>query len=177
MLLHLRKGIALVLALLAQQAEQKDFKSLGELSGTDSAIERPFSVMVTDEKDFNQLWRQHKEIFGDPPNLGSVAVIDAHAPKVDFKKNVVIAYFAGQTQGVAGYSLVDVDAKGKTILVRIVPEMLGTNIQMVANSFGMWVFPKPKKPIELELVMGRNQQGQYLTRPLGRFEPPKTNPK
>lgn len=165
----------MAIALLAQQAEQKDFKSLGELTGSDSAIERPLSVMVTEEKDFVQLWRQHKEIFGEPPTLGNVSVIDAHVPRVDFQKNVVIAYFAGQTQGVAGYSIVDVDAKGKSILVRIAPDILGTNIQMVANSYGMWVFPKPKKPIELELVVGRNQQGQFVTRSLGRFDPPKSS--
>ncbi len=167
----------MVLALLAQQAEQKDFKPLGELSGADSAIERSFSTMVNTERDFVQLWRQHKEIFGDPPTLSGAMVIEAQVPKVDFQKNVVIAYFAGQTQGVAGYSVADVDAKGKTILVRIVPEMLGTSTGVMANSFGMWVFPKPQKPVELELVVGRNQQGQYLTRPLGRFEPPKANPK
>ena len=169
----LKPAIALILALIAQQAaDQKEYQPLGEITGTDSAVERPMVVVAQDRAEFDQLWRTHKEIFSDPPTLGGTTVVEAQIPVVDFKKNIVIAYFAGQTQGIAGFEIAGVDAKGKTIQLRIAPVNLSTAVGITANSFGMWVFPKNKKPIEFELVVGL-RNGKPVVRQLARIEPTK----
>ncbi len=173
-MLAIRKAIAMVLALIAQmQAEQKNFQPVDVLSGTDSAIERTFATMVTTEKQFIQLWREHKEIFEDPQSLDRTIQLEAQVPKVDFSKHIVLAYFAGQTQGVSGYAVASIQTKGQNLIVRIAPETFSSQIGITANSYGMWVFPRPKKAIEFELITGM-KQGQPITKPLGRFEPPKS---
>jgi hypothetical protein len=169
----LTKAVGLFLSLIAQQASEKNFKPLGEITGTDSAIEQPMAAMITDQKAMTQLWRQHKEIFGEGVANGQNRVIELEVPEVDFKKNTVIVYFGGQTQGVMGFEVLNVDVKGKTNIVRIAPtELSGIGGSVVANAFGMWVFPRSSKPIELELVVGYDNR-QPVFKKVARFEPPK----
>lgn len=172
-ILH-KKILAIMLSLVAQQqTTDKNFKPLGEMSGADTAVERPMASMATTEKEFIQIWAAHKELVGDPPgSVTGVIVENDQVPKVDFTKNVVIAYFAGQTSGIMGYSVADVDTKGKTNVVQIKPEFLGTDIGVATNSYGMWIFPRPKKAVELELIIGM-KDGKPVTRKIGKFEPPK----
>jgi hypothetical protein len=166
----LRKAIPVILAMIAQQAaEMKNFKPLDEATGTDTAIDRQISMMITDQRQFVQVWREHKEVFGEGQG-GNVAVVEAQVPKVDFKKNVVFVYFAGQTQGIDGYELGEINTKGKTATVNIVPHYFVNNL--ISNSYGMWVFPRPTKPVELQLVIGMDK-GKPVTKKIGRFEPPK----
>lgn len=174
MILITKKVLAMLIALVAQQeAMDKDFKPLGEMTGADTAIERPMAMMVTSEQEFIKLWYAHKELFGDAQNgSAGVQVAEAQVPKVDFKKNVVIAYFAGQTNGVLGYELADVNTKGKTNVVRILPQVLTGGPGLVNSTYGMWVFPIPKKAVELELIIGMDKN-QPVVRKLGKFEPPK----
>jgi hypothetical protein len=168
----LKKAILMILSLIAQQeAMDKNFKPLGEISGADTTVERQMSSMATSEKEFVQLWTIHKELYGNPIGTG-VVVENSEIPKVDFTKNVVIAYFAGQTTGIMGYTVVSVDTKGKTNIVRIKPEFIGAVAGISANSYGMWVFPRPRKAVELELIVGMDN-GQPVTRKIARFEAPK----
>ena len=169
----LTKAVGLFLTLIAQQASEKNFKPLGEITGTDSTIEQPMSAMIADQKSMTQLWRRHKEIFGDEIQQGRTQVEELQVPQVDFKKNLVVAYFAGQTSGVMGFEIVDVDVKGKTNIIRIAPkDFSGAGAAVVANAFGMWVFPKTTKPIELELVVGYDNR-QPVFKKVARFDPPK----
>jgi hypothetical protein len=173
-MLALRKVIAMLLALLAQQAaEQKDFKPLGEISGTDTAIEQRMVTMATTKEEFVQLWRRHKEIFGAPPTLTGTTVVEEQIPSVVFSKNVVVAYFAGQTNGIGGYRVVEVDTKGKTLAVTIAPVPIQTEFSITANTFGMWVFPKPKRTVEL-VLREWDRQGRPSDRTIAKLDPPKT---
>src|SRR5690242_4166940 len=128
----LRKAIPVILAMIAQmQSEMKNFQPLDELTGTDTAIDRQMSLMVTSERQFVQLWRQHKEIFGEGQG-GGVTVVEAQVPKVDFKKNVVFVYFGGQGQGIDGYDIGEINTKGKTATVNIVPHFFAGAV--ISNS-------------------------------------------
>lgn len=163
----------MILAVIAQQqAEQKSFQLVDQLTGTDSAIERPMASIISTEKQFVQLWREHKEIFEDPATLDRTVMLEAQVPKVDFAKHIVLAYFAGQTDGIAGYEIESVNAKGPHIIVRIAPTFFGSPTGITANSYGMWIFPRPKKAIEFQLITGI-RQGQPITKSLGRFDPPR----
>jgi hypothetical protein len=166
----LHKAIAILLAMIAQQADMvKNFKPLGELTGTDTAIDEPFSAMVVDERSFSRIWSGHKLIFNNPPRLAGVREPEVEMPVIDFKKNVVIVFFAGQTAGVGSYRIIHLDAKGKTAIIRIapVPHPAGG---IVDNSYGMWVFPRPTKPIELEYVANARQT---TPQKVAKFDPPK----
>ena len=170
----LTKAVGLFLSLMAQhQTSDKDFKALGEITGTDSAIEQPLSAMITDQKTMTALWRRHKELFGEETQQqGQTQVLEAQVPQVDFKKNIVITYFAGQTQGIMGFEIINVDVKGKTNVVRIAPKEFPSGGSVLANAFGMWVFPKTTKTIELELVVGYENR-QPVVKKVARFEAPK----
>ena len=167
-MLLLKKGIALVLTLLAQQAaEDKNFKPDGAITGTDTTIERPLNLMVTDQSQFEALWREHKGVIG-----GTSGILEAQVPEVDFKKNVVFALFAGQTNGIEGYSIVDVNTKGKTNVVQFRANPVPIGLSLVGNSYALWVFPKPNKPVEFEFITGY-EGNKPITKKVARFEPPK----
>lgn len=169
MLLLLKKGIALVLTLLAQQAaEDKNFKPVGEISGTDTTIERSMSAMVTDQKQFEALWQDHKGLLGG----GAAGIIEAQIPEVDFKKNVVFAFFAGQTNGIANYDIVDVNTKGKTNVVRFKANQFPAGAAVVSNSYALWVFPRPNKPVEFEFISGY-EGNKPIIHKVAKFDPPK----
>lgn len=169
MMLLLKKGIALVLTLLAQQAaEDKNFKPIGEISGTDTTIERQMSVMVTDQKQFESLWQDHKGLIGG----GTAGIIEAQVPEVDFKKNVVFALFAGQTNGIANYDIVDVNTKGKTNVVRFKANQFPAGASIVSSSYAFWVFPRPNKAVEFEFISGY-EGNKPIIHKVARFDPPK----
>lgn len=166
---QLGKVIAMVLAVLAQQAaEDKDFKPLGEISGTDTTIERQSTILVTDQKQFEAVWQDHKGLVGGS-NSG---ILESQVPAVDFKKNVVFALFAGQTNGVESYSIVDVNTKGKTNIVRFKANQFPAGLALISSSYAMWVFPRPNKPVEFEFITGY-EGNKPITQKVARFEPPK----
>jgi|GEM_PF-6883841 len=170
MLFHIRKLILFLLAFQAKQAaDDKNFKPLQELTGADTLIERQMAGMVTKDSDWQAMWREHKQIIGD---LSNSAFVSADAPpKIDFKNNVVLVYFAGQTKGIDGYEIVKVETKGKTDIVRIAPHFFPDST-ILSNTYGMWIFPIPKKTVELQLLVDViNGQQQY--RKVGEFQPPK----
>jgi hypothetical protein len=86
---------------------------------------------------------------------------------------VVVAYFAGQTNGIGGYRVVDVDTKGKTLAVTIAPVPIQTEVSITANTFAMWVFPKPKRTVEL-ILREWDRQGRPSDRTIAKLDPPKT---
>jgi len=166
------KAVGLFLSLMAQKGAEKDFKPLDVITGTDSVLERPMAAMATDQRTMEQIWRQHKEIFGGEIQRTGSQEIEMQVPQVDFKKNLVIAFFAGQTTGVMGFEVVDVDTKGKDNIVRIAPKQFPNSTPIVANAFAMWVFPRTRKTIELQLVVSyENQKPTYVK--VARFDPPK----
>lgn len=172
-MLALKKAIALILAMIAQQqAEMKDFKPLGQITGSDTTVEQPLALMAADQQQLNAIWRKHKDLSDELPIGSTIPIVDASIPTVDFKKNIVIAYFAGQTTGIAGYSIAGIDTKGKTAIVRIAPQPFPGISMSVSNTYGMWVFPRPTKAIELEMITGFNR-GQPVIRRIARFEAPK----
>lgn len=168
-MLSLGKAIALLLTILAQQAaEDKNFKPLGELTGTDTTIERQMSAMVTDAAQFQALWHDHKGVIGG----GGGGILEAQVPEVDFKKNVVFALFAGQTSGVESYSIVDVDTKGKTNVVRFKANPFPGGVTMIGSSYALWIFPRPNRAVEFEFITGY-EGNKPITRKVAQFEPPK----
>lgn len=172
-ILKVRKAVLLILAILAQQAAMdKNFKPIDEMTGADTLVERRLATMVVSDREWSGLWQQHKETAGSIGTSGYIT--DDVPPKVDFKKNVVIAYFGGPDKGIDGYSFVSVDSKGKTNVVRIAPHFFSGNVQ--TNSYGFWIFPRPKKAVELELQVGiRN--GEPVYQQVGKFEAPKDEKK
>ncbi len=172
-MLYLRKLILFLLALQAKQgADDKNFKPIEEMTGADTLIERPLATMVTKESDWLALWREHKEMIGDPPASPPGWTNYDAPPKVDFQKYVIVVYFGGQGKGVDGYQVVKVDTKGKTNVVQIAPHFFGSTV--LSNSYGMWMFPRPKKPVELQLLVDV-VNGEPQFRKLGEFAPPKVS--
>src|SRR5690242_13522786 len=101
----IHKAVTAILGMIAMSANSdKDFKCLDQLSGQDTAIEQPMAAIATTAEEFRNLWSVHKDLLGSPPQgTFGVSVVEGQVPKVDFKKNLIIAYFGGQLQGVAGF--------------------------------------------------------------------------
>ncbi len=159
----------MVLTLLAQQAaEDKNFKPAGAITGTDTTIERPMSVMVIDQRQLEALWQEHKGLIGG----GTAGIIETQVPEVDFKKNVVFALFAGQTNGVESYSIVDVNTKGKANVVRFKANQFPAGAAVISSSYALWVFPRPNKPVEFEFISGY-EGSKPITHKVVKFDPPK----
>jgi hypothetical protein len=171
----IHKAVAAILGLIAMSSNSdKGFKCLDELSGQDTAIEQSMAVIATTSDEFNYLWSLHKDLLGTPPQCTfGITVADGQVPKVDFKKNVVVAYFGGQLQGVAGFELAYVDTTGKTnrVVIRPVP-FPGLGQNLLAKAYGMWIFPKPKRTIDLEMLL-RYENAKPVTKMIQRFGPPK----
>lgn len=171
-MVYFHKAMMLIFLILAQtKAQDKNFKPVDEITGADTLIEQQLATMMTRENEFINLWREHKQIIGPIPPTSTTTTNFDLPPKVDFKKYVVVAYFGGAGRGIDGYEIVKVENKKDLNLVTIAPHFIG-NESVVTNSFGMWVFPRPKNPVELHLVTGF-VNGQPQTRKLGKFEMPK----
>ena len=160
----LNKTVAAFLAMLAQQAAMdKDFKPLAQMTGADTLVEQSRAAMISSEGEWRVLWRAHKEQYGNS-NLDP-------APTVDFQKNVVICYFGGSGRGVDGYQIYKVDTKGEWNVIQIVPHLF-TGGQVLSNSFAMWIFPKPKRKVEIQMFDSVNN-GEPVFKKIAIFEPPK----
>jgi len=174
-MVHFQKAMILIFLLIAQlKMQDKNFKPVDELTGADTLIEQPLVTMMTKESDFFAVWREHKQIIGPIPVPPTMGTTYDNPPTVDFKKYVVLAYFGGQGRGIDGYQIVKIESKDRTNIVTIAPHFFGDG-SVFSNSYGMWIFPRPKNPVELNLVEGVFN-GQVKTRKLGKFEAPKAAP-
>lgn len=104
------------------------------VSGTFSGIRQAKQVVIRDQKAFEELWKQHQPNGANP------------ASQIDFKKNDVIAAFAGsKTTGGYSVEIGEIERKGKSAVVHITvwkPAPGAMLIQAFTYPFAMTAVPK-----------------------------------
>ena len=98
------------------------------LEGTYSGVRDPLAKVITDSKDFEELWKKHVSMIVPQPLI----------PKVDFDGSVVVAIFAGEKR-TSGYQIVlkSVAAKDKNV------EVTYRETEPPANSMMLQVLTQP----------------------------------
>jgi hypothetical protein len=141
---------SVVIAVAAGPPEAK-FQVLGAMTGADSQIESPGFKLVSSEDSWKALWTIHRSQFNIQPNLSSGSELDA-APDVNFKKNMVLAAFAGQQSGVAGYEVSSVSTDKSTVQIHVKADYLpNSGVSVVGNPYIFVMMTRTKKPVELYL--------------------------
>jgi len=109
--------------------------------GNFSGIHQPLQVTVSDEKEWEALWKKHTSIQSPPPPL----------PAVDFSTEMVVGLFAGdKTTGGYDVEISKVELKDLDLLIFYVeknPAPGGMAIQAVTQPFHIVKVPKHDGPI------------------------------
>lgn len=123
------------------------------LYGPDSAINQRRFERIRDEQAWVTLWAEH---------AGPTSPAPALAPKVDFARYEVIAFFRGDSQNRNGEIAEDVEITKDLVRIRFDSASYQTAViadprqpapQSAAapcRPYGLWVIPRTSKPIAIE---------------------------
>ncbi|MBL0928453.1 MAG: hypothetical protein IBJ11_12515 [Phycisphaerales bacterium] len=123
--------------------------------GHDSRIQAPRYVLVKDDEAWARLWSEHTGVEASfvPPHRH-------HAPKIDFRRFVVVGYFAGASTNTDGEQAVSVSAERGTTLVRYQPSTFQSASDgperdpgVRTTPFGLWVIER--SPQAIVILEGR----------------------
>jgi hypothetical protein len=146
--------LAAAFALISQHGariNEAPFKAIGQMSGADSTIEIAKVVVITNQEDWVQLWRAHRQSF--QVGLQKTNQDDSpDRPKVDFRTTAILCLFGGQSKNVGGFHVVDSGQSGNDAYVRVEPNLLpqsGTTI--LQNAYIFVTVPKTARKIIVQL--------------------------
>lgn len=118
-------------------------------AGHDTQRRDPGFVVVANAAAWDRLWEEHT---GDP--IGAGALHRNKAPKVDFERCVVVAYYRGPSTNRDGETVRDVLETDGRLRVRFVGDTFQTSGPgggaVKTRPFGIWVLPRTGKPIVIE---------------------------
>lgn len=161
------------LTLLASQGafdeKEEPFKVVGQFTGSNSLIETPNVMMVKGQPGWNDVWQQHRQTAVFTPQGAPRLVDDVERPTVNFRKNVVLCLFGGQSRNVGGFEVSGVGEVKGTIVLRVRPILLpGNGAGVLQNPFLMVMLPRTKKKMQVQL--DQSPLGVEGFRVLGNFE-------
>ncbi|RYG25698.1 hypothetical protein EON82_06130 [bacterium] len=142
--------------LVAQEVLSKveKFAPVTADSGSETWFDGSGTFLCGDAATWNQVWNTHirNESIGNA-RLGNLNP----APPVDFKKNVVVALFAGPTRGIVGYRVLNGFVLGKEAFLRIAPVMSNAPVAQVAvpRPWAFLVLPRTKANVSIQMPQGR----------------------
>lgn len=115
------------------------------LQGTYSGLKEPVAKVISNQKEWDDLWKKHVSVLVPQPPL----------PQVDFKSHVLAAIFMGEKR-TSGYQIV---------LKEIVPEANNVIVRYgetepPANSFTLQVLTQPHIILKIEKPKGTVQLTQ-----------------
>jgi len=142
-------------------------------SGIDSGGETWFDgngiYLCEDAASWRQVWDTHIR----NESIGNTTIRNLNPPPVvDFKKNVLVALFAGPTPSVLGYQVASSFKLGNEAVVRLVPVISNSNTAKVAIP-RPWVFLVLKRSNVTVTVQTPNGKG-WTTVTKVKPEPPDT---
>lgn len=129
----------------------------GFMSGGDTWFDGSGAWALADAYEWGQVWDKHvqNEAFGNP-RINNLSA----APTVDFKKNFVVAIFAGALKNVVGYKVVRGIQVGNQASLRLAPVVASGNTASVAlpRPWAFVVLPRTKAKVKIELMANKGWQ-------------------
>lgn len=156
MILFLTTGLLLASSIGADPKSDtaaKKIKPIVQLGGSDSAIKKEEFLRCTTVKEWEQLWKRHRE--------GKSPIETNQYLEVDFDTHIVIAIFQGE-QGFHGpVDVKEVNESQECLTVRFEIGSVQTGdgiggeqikpVRLEAGSYSFIVLPKSKKHIKFEI--------------------------
>jgi hypothetical protein len=122
-------------------------------SGSETWFDGSGTFICGDFATWTQVWNVHIK----NESIGNTRVGNLNpAPAIDFKKNIVVALFAGPTRNVVGYRVVNGFLLGKDALLRIVPVTTNSNAAQVAvpRPWTFLVLPRTIATVSIQMPQG-----------------------
>ena len=111
--------------------------------GTYSGKKDIVAELITNQKDWEALWKQHVSVLVPQPPV----------PEIDFETHVLAVIFAGEKKS-GGYAVAikDVSVEGNDVIVKYrltEPQPNSFNIQVITQPFAILKIEKPKGTVRL----------------------------
>lgn len=148
------------------------------ITGSDAGTELPGCYHIWNPAEYVQAWAKYSTNPLDPgsdPRI-NVAPDLQFMPNVDFRKEMVVAIFGGQTTGTKGFGLIDARVKNHRILVRFAPEADGTNpsSRVLEKPYAFLIMNRLRLPMDVEVQIGE-LNGLPFFKPIVTFSKPDTD--
>jgi hypothetical protein len=143
-----------------------------QFTGHDSQRTKPGFFLVRADQPWRRLWAEHS---GKPTDEG-MSMARHLAPKIDFDRCIVIAYFAGSTANSDGAVVEEVRESGEALTVRFIDATFQTAGQdgrggaVDVNPYAFWVLPTTTKPIVIEEGNYSSKRDPVRWKEVHRFE-------
>jgi hypothetical protein len=122
-------------------------------TGSETWFDGSGAFVAADASTWSQIWDRHIK----NESIGAARVGNLNpAPAIDFKKNLVVALFAGPTRGVLGYRVTSGLVLGKEALLRIVPVGTNSNVARIAvpRPWAFLVLPRTNATVSIQVPQG-----------------------
>lgn len=149
-------GVSNYVDLLVAQAvvaKIERFAPVNADSGSETWFDGSGAFVCGDSSTWAQVWDRHIK----NESIGAARVGNLNpAPPIDFKKNVVVALFAGPSRGVVGYRVVNGFLIGKEALLRIAPVTTNSSAAKVAvpRPWAFLVLPRTIATVSIQVPQG-----------------------
>ena len=150
-------GVSNYVDLLVAQAvlsKVERFAPVTADSGSETWFEGSGSFVCSDSASWTQVWNTHIR----NESIGNARVGNLNpAPTVDFKKNIVVALFAGPARGIVGYQVLNGFLLGKEAYLRIAPVASNAPAARVAvpRPWAFLVLPRTNATVSIQMPQGR----------------------
>jgi hypothetical protein len=145
------KMILIALGALAgpKHADPK-FEVLGYTTGEDTKVEFSYLGLIETKAAWVDLWESHK----GPAEFAGLANGDAFPPpELDFKKQMVLAFYMGQQRGVTGFTMATPQVTDKAIILNLTATYLPTSTPVLTHPYALIQVTPVKKPIEVKVSL------------------------
>jgi len=149
-------GVSNYVDLLVAQAvlsKVQKYAPVAADSGSETWFDGSGAFVCGDPATWAQVWDRHIK----NESIGNTRVGNLNpAPGVDFKKNFVVALFAGPTRGVVGYRVINGFLLGKDALLRIAPVTSNSSVAQVAvpRPWSFLVLPRTIASVSIQMPQG-----------------------
>lgn len=162
-------GAAIAIASAMANAEKEPpVKLVDSQSGLDTLVEEASIELFRGSKPWEEMWLRHKGR-GNQLSTQAANLYVEPVPQLDFKKQMVLAVFTGQSQGsISRYRVVDINSGGNRVIVRLKPEAfvegpVSPSINVGGRGFTFFLMSRTSKEVIVEVPDGQNW------RPVGQF--------
>lgn len=135
-------------ALLVEGELVEDIRStrlVPVVTGADSIVTTPGAFYVKDAVTFEHLWRAHKG--GNNQNGVPAPGLIVNPPRVDFRRQGVLAVFGGKAPDVRGYTARLASSTEEQVVIDVRPTILNSVVRLQAQPYAFFLLTRTARPV------------------------------